>query len=107
MERVGVQWLLLNKKSPHCAHVVLFGPNIRHKRYIEHYGYFEAGLWPLDKAENELDGHFRRSPGPDAVCPQNFWGGFMPWGGASTWEKENGGPFRETPPRSKEEDETS
>lgn len=103
LSRAGAQWQLLDKKSL-AAHVILFGPAIRHKRFIEHYGYFETDLWPLNRAENQTDSHFRHTKGPGIVCPEEFWGGFMPWGGHSTWELPKGGPFRKKSPKGEEQE---
>lgn len=101
VDRVDAQWRFLDKKSK-CVHVFLCFCFIIHKRWIDHYGYFETDIWPLDKAENIIDRHFRNSPGPGAVVPEALWKGFIPWGGYSTWEKVGGGAFRKDPPSMEE-----
>ncbi len=92
IQRVGKKWWLLDKVSENCVHVLHLGPNIKHKRYIEVYGYTETGIWPPGRAEDRMDEHFRRSAGPNAVIPDEFWNKTMiPWGGKSTWERSQGG----------------
>lgn len=98
IERAGYSWRLLDRTC-RCTHVIQLGPNVKHKRYVEHYGYFPTGIWPAGRAENELDMQFRTQEGPDAVMPEDMWDRvMMPWGGKSTWEKPNGGLAEEAMP---------
>lgn len=87
LKRCGKVWWMIDKSSP-SYHVLTFGPNFRHKRYLEAYGLFEPAIWPLNAAEDHVDAHFRGVPGPEVVCPDEFWQGRVeiPWGGISTWE---------------------
>ena len=105
IQRVGKKWWLLDKVSKGCVHVIQLGPNIKHKRYIEHYGYTETGIWPPGEAENRIDGYFRKNAGPNAVMPDEFWDKEMiPWGAKSTWEREKGGLQEKAMPPSVDED---
>jgi len=100
IKRVGQTWWLIDKDSS-CTHAVTHGPCFRHKRYLDHYGYFPDSLWPLDLAENTMDQVFRNNPGPGAVIPEIVRVSTeLPWGTRSTWESKqhSGVTFREKAP---------
>lgn len=83
----GADWWKIDKLSP-CAHTCTLGPNIRHKRFVEHYGAYKTGL-AVESVENEMSYRFRRISGPGVVCPSERWSSVeIPWGTYSTWESK-------------------
>ena len=92
LERVGQKWWLVNKKSP-ATNIITTVVCIRHKRFLDHYGYLPANIWPLTIAEKAQSWAFRDKPGPGAIIPEQIRiRGDMPFGTASTWEaKQNSG----------------
>lgn len=100
----GKGWWMVDKKSQTSWNAIIL-PCLFHKRFVEVYGYFQPGVWPLQKAWDIGDRHFKLTEGPGLVVPDDFWKRTeMPWGAVSTWEHphNSGQPYRkEAPPRKK------
>jgi len=96
----GKSWWMIDKLSRTNWNALIL-PCFFHKRFVRTYGYFEPGVWPLQKAWDIGDKHFKLTPGPGVVVPDDFWKrAEMPWGAISTWEypQNSGKPYRDFAP---------
>ena len=86
IERVGQKWWRIDKKKSSCREVTAFF-EMRHRRYIDHYGYLPTGLWPVKSADGKMNRIFRSLPGPDVVIPDAIQSkSQIPWGMVTTSE---------------------
>lgn len=99
-ERVGQKWWRIDKKTSRCREVTSYF-EMRHRRYIDYYGYLPTGFWPVIRADTMMNTVFRRTPGPDVVIPDIIQARVeTPWGAISTWESapNAGTAYRKTAP---------
>lgn len=84
IERVGQKWWRIDKKTSSCREVTSFF-EMRHKRYIDYYGYLPTGFWPVKSADGKMNRIFRSLLGPDAVIPDVIQSKRqIPWGIVTT-----------------------
>jgi UDP-N-acetylglucosamine 1-carboxyvinyltransferase len=68
MERVGQKWWRVDRKATTSREVIAYF-GMRHRRYIDHYGYLPTGIWPVKLAASAMNRIFRDIPGPSTVVP--------------------------------------
>jgi len=88
LERVGQKWWRVGKKATTSREVVAYF-GMKHKRYIDHYGFLPTGIWPVKHAAAAMNKRFRSIPGPDAVVPDVIQSRTeAAWGPKSTYSGE-------------------